>query len=66
MQSLERQSSGELHYSGVVTISRNDVFRVREVLVKAFEDVRFIVKASKDEEVYCYNLDLFGLARNDR
>lgn len=61
IRSLDRESPSELHYSSVVSISSDDLPRVREVLVKAIETVRAIVRESKDEDVYCYVLDLFGL-----
>lgn len=61
VRSFERETPQELHYSGVISISREDLPRVREALVRALEEVRRIVKDSKDEAVYCYALDLFGL-----
>jgi uncharacterized protein (TIGR02147 family) len=63
MRALERETPQELHYSGVVSVSREDLPKVRETLVRAMEQVRAIVKDSKDETVYCYALDLFGLGR---
>jgi uncharacterized protein (TIGR02147 family) len=59
IQSLERETESELHYSSVVTISEEDALKIRETLVKAIEQVRTIVKPSKDEALYCYDLDLF-------
>jgi hypothetical protein len=47
----------------VISVSRGDLPKVRETLVRAMEQVRAIVKDSKDEAVYCYALDLFGLGR---
>ncbi len=64
MKALERETPGELHYSGVIGISAENVFRVREVMVKAIEQVRSIVKGSEDEAIYCYSLDLFGLGKS--
>lgn len=63
MRSFERETPQELHYSGVISLSREDLPRVRETLVKALEQVRGVVKGSGDETVYCYALDLFGLGR---
>jgi hypothetical protein len=65
MRSFERETPQELHYSGVVSVSYEDLPKVREVMVRALEQVRTIVKESKDEAVYCYALDLFGLGRAD-
>jgi hypothetical protein len=59
IQSLEREAESELHYSSVITVSEGDAVKIREALVKAIEQVRLIVKPSKDEALYCYNLDLF-------
>lgn len=64
IQSLERETKQELHYSGVISVSHEDLIRIREVMARALEDVGKIVKDSKDETVYCYNLDLFGLGRD--
>ena len=61
IRSLDRESPSELHYSSIVGIAYQDVPKVREILVKAIEQVRAIVRESEDEAVYCYALDLFGL-----
>ena len=61
MRALERATQSELHYSSIVGISKSDLPRVREILVEAIEKVRAVVKDSKDETVYCYNLDFFGI-----
>jgi len=63
VKALERETSQELHYSGVISVSLTDLPKVREVLIRALEDVRKIVKDSADEAVYCYTMDLFGLGR---
>lgn len=59
--SLDHVKSNDLHYSSVVTISRNDSVEARIILVKAIEQVRALVKDSKDEESYCYTLDFFNM-----
>ena len=64
IKALDQKSPQELHYSGVISLSYEDLPRVREELVKALEKIRALVKDSKDETVYCYALDLFGLGRS--
>jgi uncharacterized protein (TIGR02147 family) len=59
LQSLERESPDELHYSSAVTLSRADVPEARKILVSAIEKVRALAEASKEEALYCYALDLF-------
>lgn len=61
IQSLDRQNPKDLHYSSVITASREDADRIRGALVQAIEEVRAIVKPSKDEEGFCYAVDFFGL-----
>lgn len=64
MRSLERETPQELHYSGVISVGRDALPKVRETMVRALEEVRAIVKDSKDEAVYCYAVDFFGLGRD--
>lgn len=48
-----------LHYSSVVTVAEGDVPKVRAHLVDAIEKIRAVVHESKEDRLYCYNLDLF-------
>ena len=64
IRALEKETSDELHYFGVISVSREDLPKIREVLIQALDQVRTIVKDSSDETVYCYSLNLFGLGRN--
>lgn len=59
LQSLERESPDELHYSSAVTVARKDIPEVRKILISAIEQVRAVVRASKEDALYCYALDLF-------
>lgn len=59
LQSLERERPEELHYSSVVTMSRADLEKIRSILVGAIEQVRGVVRESKEEALFCYSLDLF-------
>jgi len=45
----------------VAALSRSDAKKIRELLVKAIENVRSIVRPSKEEAVYCYLVDCFEL-----
>jgi len=62
VQSLDVPRMHDLHYSSLATVNSKDIPAVREILVKAIEQIRAIVKASSPEDaLFCYNLDLFGL-----
>lgn len=59
--SLTKKRNTDLHYSSLVSISKNDIPKVREIMVKAIEEIRGLVRDSKEETVCCYLMDLFGL-----
>lgn len=61
VDAIENAPSTGLHYSSVATMSVNDSVKVRKIFVEAIEKVRKIIKASKDETGYCYNIDFFPL-----
>ena len=61
IKALDKESSDDLHYSSIVTLSHSDIPRVRETLLRAIDQVRAIVRPSQNEQMICYNLDLFKL-----
>ena len=63
IDALEQRRDEQLHYSSVVTISKEAEPRIRSILIKAIEEVRAVVKASPEEGAYCYSVDLFCLEK---
>jgi uncharacterized protein (TIGR02147 family) len=62
IESLDHNLKSDLHFSTVVTLSSDDVKKIKEQLVKYIEDIRGIVRESaKDEELYSFCLDFFEL-----
>ncbi|MBC7386214.1 MAG: DUF4423 domain-containing protein [Cryobacterium sp.] len=59
LESLDCKTLNDVHYSSVVTIAKADAPKVREILVRAIEEVRRTVKPSADEALYCYGIDWF-------
>ena len=59
IQSLDSEKPEHLHYSSAVTVARADIPAVRKILLSAIEQVRKIVKDSKEDSLYVYCLDLF-------
>jgi predicted transcriptional regulator len=63
LQSLEQKQDQEIHYTSLISISHDDVGKVQEILIKAIQDIRSLVKKSTPEElVYCYLVDLFPVS----
>jgi uncharacterized protein (TIGR02147 family) len=61
MRSLDLQKKEDMHYSSVMTVSLEDSVKVRELLVKAIEDIRAVIRNSDNEACFAYAIDFFGL-----
>lgn len=61
IDSFDRYTERDLHYSSVITCSRQDAALIRETLVQAIEKIRPVIRASKDEACFSYSMDLFEL-----
>lgn len=61
IHSLDVALDKNLHFSTVVSLSKEDLLVVKEKLVKAIEEARSIIRESKEETVCCFNLDFFDL-----
>jgi uncharacterized protein (TIGR02147 family) len=62
IRSLEKEDSQrDLHYSSVVTVSENDATRIKSLLMRYIQEIKAIVRDSKEEGVHCFALDFFEL-----
>ncbi|HLD99879.1 MAG TPA: TIGR02147 family protein [Bdellovibrionota bacterium] len=61
IQSLDRNEEKDLHYSSVVTISKDDVLKIKSELVKNIETLKKVIRDSKEEVGYCLSFDFFGI-----
>jgi len=51
----------DLHYSSVVTLSEKDAVQVKELIVSVIQNVKSIVRDSKEESLQCFSLDFFTI-----
>lgn len=63
LKALENENENELHYSSVVSLSYEDVLKIKSSLVKEIDSFNGTVKDSKEETIYCLTLDFFTLAK---
>lgn len=63
IESLDREDLADLHYSGVVTLSRSDMTKIKNLLLDAIKDAQKVIQHSKEEEICALNVDLFSLRR---
>lgn len=57
--------SKNLHYASVGTFATKDRPRVREILVRAIEEIRALIRQSKEEEIHCYSMDFFKIGEQN-
>ena len=59
IRSIDRPRAEDLHYSAVITVSHADSLKIREMFIKTLEQIRPVIRASKDEALFSYALDFF-------
>lgn len=59
IRSMERESLDDTHYSSVVTLSRADVMVIRSKIIEFIQEIKVIIRDSKEEEVHSFCLDFF-------
>ncbi len=63
IEALKNETINDLHYSGVVSLSRNDAYRIKDNLLKFIKNNIQIIKGSKEEELFCLSLDFFNMKK---
>jgi uncharacterized protein (TIGR02147 family) len=63
IQSLPNEDKSDVHYSTVSTLSVKDAEFLRSKMVKLIEDYVETVGPSREEVMYCFNLDFFSVIK---
>jgi uncharacterized protein (TIGR02147 family) len=58
---MELFDSDDLFYTGPMTLSHDDLVKIRKMAIDLVSDVRKIAVASKSEQLACLSLDLFKI-----
>ena len=61
VQEISQAKIGQLHYSGVVSLSKKDSLRIKEILSEALKAAINVVRESPEEQISCINIDFFDL-----
>ena len=64
LRSFESDTQQNFNYSSVVTLSREDAFKVREILLSAVKQSSDLILQSPEEEVYAMAADFVKLGRD--
>lgn len=65
IDSLEQEDSRDLHYSAIVSLSRNDATKIKDMILDSLKKNLDIIYPSPAEELYCYTLDFFNLSQRE-
>lgn len=61
IRSFERETDQNLNYSSAVTLSREDAYKVREILLSAIKNSVDLIIASPEEDVFALTVDFMSL-----
>jgi uncharacterized protein (TIGR02147 family) len=61
INSLQNDDKADVHYSTVSTLSKKDVETIRSKFVQEIQNYVQTVSQSKEETMYCFNLDFFKM-----
>ena len=61
LQNIQRDDNHSLHYSGAHTLSRADYEKIKTILLASIDRCHEVITLSKDEDVFCMNIDLFRI-----
>lgn len=61
LKALDRDHPEDQRYTSIVSLSRSDVRAIKKRLIAEIEAFNEIVRPSKEEVLYCFNLDFFSV-----
>ena len=59
--SIDKNEEEALHYSSVLSMADKDVPKIKEIMIKAIEECREIIKVSKEERLQIITMDFFKI-----
>lgn len=63
IHSIDRSSEEGLHYSSVMSISKEASLQIKQILLKSIQDAEPIIKGAADEGVFALSIDLFEVGQ---
>jgi uncharacterized protein (TIGR02147 family) len=59
MQRFPNRRTSDVHYSSVITVSRRDAVKLKEMLVGVLRSADAVIRDSREETLQCFSLDFF-------
>ncbi len=66
IESLDNDNPQDLHYSGVMTCSYEDMLKIREKIIQCIQDMRGIIAPSPSDACFSYGFDLFEMGQTKK
>lgn len=64
LNSMINPQKDDFHFSSIVTIDKKNANALKEKMLKCINECREVVSKSKEEDLFCYTIDLFSLKKN--
>jgi len=61
IRSIDINEPTDLHFSTIVTISKSDVSKIKEIFIKSIEEARKVIRDSKEETLQSICIDFFNV-----
>ncbi len=61
IDSEEDESFEDMHYSGIISVTKDDANKIKDILIKSIQKSREIITDSDTDEIFCYTLDMFKI-----
>ncbi len=65
IHALDMDLKNNFHYSAAITLSRQDVEEIKELLIQNLKSANKIIQTSKEEEIYCLSFDFYNLIQTN-
>lgn len=59
--SIDKNSPDDLHYSSVISMGKKDTVAIKEIMMKAIEECREVIRVSPEEQLQVMTIDFFKL-----
>ncbi len=66
IETANRPDANAIRYTGVVTVSREDAERIKDLILEAVERTRQVVRESPEQILGCYNFEFFEVGKSRR
>lgn len=64
IEALNREQEKELHYTSIFSLTEDDAIKLKDRILDMIKENNKLISASKEEEVFCFTMDLFSAKKS--